>query len=137
MSRQGNRPPHSRRTIGRAELEILNYINDHHPIAVREVAGHFSRTRGHVRTTVLNVMARLCRKGYLTRRKAEGIFRYSPRFPKGQLLRSLVHDFVHRTLGGSLSPFVAYLAQDADLSAGDVEELKELARDLEHREGRP
>ena len=118
-------------------MEILQYINDHHPIAVGEVARHFSRTRGHVRTTVLNVMARLSQKGYLTRRKAGGIYRYSPRFPKGQLLRSLVRDFVHRTLGGSLSPFVAYLAQDADLSAAEVEELKELARELKPREGRP
>ncbi len=123
----------SRRTIGRAELEILNYIQDHHPITVREVADHFSQTRGHVRTTVLNVMARLCRKRYLTRRKTGGIYRYSPSLPKGQLLRTLVRDFVQKTLGGSLSPFVAYLAQDADLDEGDVAELKKLVRALESR----
>ncbi len=129
----------SQPTIGRAELEIRNYINDHHPITVREVALHFSKTKGHVRTTVLNVMARLCQKRYLTRRKAGGIYHYSPRFPKGQLLRTLVRDFVQRTLGGSLSPFVAYLEQDADLDVEEVEELKKLVRELESRrpEGKP
>ncbi len=127
------------RTIGRAELEILNYIHDHHPITVREVAAHFSRTRGHVRTTILNVMARLCRKRYLVRRKTGGIYRYSPSLPKGQVLRTLVRDFVQKTLGGSLSPFVAYLAQDADLDAADVAELKKVVRALDSRrpEGEP
>ena len=82
--------------IGRAELEVLNYVNDHHPATVREVADHLSRERGIVRTTVLNVMNRLCDKGYLSRRRVEGVFRYSPRVAKGDLMRSLVRDFVER-----------------------------------------
>src|SRR4051812_25576625 len=92
--------------IGRAELEILRYVSDHHPVTVRDVADHVSATKGHGRTTVLNVMARLCRKGYLTRGKVDGVYRYSPRVPKKDLLRTLVRDFVERALGGSLSPFV-------------------------------
>src|SRR3712207_5545463 len=66
-------------SIGQAELEILLYIQDHHPVTVRQVAEHVSRTKGHVRTTVLNVMARLVRKRYLVRRKQEGVYVYSDR----------------------------------------------------------
>jgi predicted transcriptional regulator len=120
------RPP----GIGQAELEILHYIHDHHPVTVRDVAEYVSRTKGHTRTTVLNVMARLVRKGYLTRRKAEGVYRYEPRVPKGDLMRGMVRDFVERALGGSLSPFVAYLAEDADVSDDELRELKQLVRDL-------
>src|SRR5579864_5534546 len=115
-----------RATIGRAELEILQYIQDHHPATVRDVAAHFARTKGHVRTTVLNVMGRLVAKRYLTRRKSRGIYQYSPRVPKPQFMRAMVRDFVERVLGGSLSPFVAFLAQDADLTDRDVAELKRL-----------
>jgi predicted transcriptional regulator len=43
-------------TIGNAELEILRFIHDHPGATVRDVARHFSKTHGHVRTTVLNVM---------------------------------------------------------------------------------
>lgn len=126
-------------TIGRAELEILNYISDHHPATVREVADQFARTKGHVRTTVLNTMARLCQKGYLRRRKIDGVYQYAPREPKGQLLRRLVGDFVQTTLGGSLSPFVAYLAEEAEVSEVELEQLKRLVAELDKQpeEGKP
>ena len=117
--------------IGRAELEVLNYVTDHHPATVRAVADHLSGERGIVRTTVLNVMNRLCDKGYLSRRRVDGVFRYSPRVPKGELMRSLVRDFVERALGGSVSPFVAYLAEDARVGEEDMRQLKRLVEELE------
>lgn len=118
--------------IGQAELEVLKYIQDHHPVTVRQVADHVRATKGQTRTTVLNVMARLVRKGYLTRRKADGgVFAYSPRVGKADLLRGLVGDFVSRALGGSLSPFVAYLAQDARLTDDDLAQLRDLVRTLD------
>ena len=119
--------------IGDAELEVLRYIQDHHPVTVAEVAAHFGRVKGHVRTTTLNVMRRLLAKRYLTRRKVNGVFRYSPRLSKADLLRGLVREFVDRALGGSLSPFVAYLAEDATLTAADRAELKKLIESLEPR----
>ena len=122
--------------IGRAELEVLNYVNDHHPATVREVADHLSRERGIVRTTVLNVMNRLCDKGYLSRRRVEGVFRYSPRVAKGDLMRSLVRDFVERALGGSVSPFVAYLAEDADVGEEEMRQLKRVVQELEAQQKR-
>ena len=124
-------PPPS---IGQAELEILRFIQQQpRPITVREVAQHLSATKGHVRTTALNVMNRLVRKGYLTRRKQQGVFHYAPRQPADQQLRTLVRGFVDRALGGSPSPFVAYLAEDARLSDDDVARLKGLVKQLETR----
>src|SRR5438067_4321517 len=79
--------------IGRAELEVLRYIQDHHPITVREVGEHLTRTKGQTRTTALNMMERLRVKGHLKREKCEGVYHYSPCQPKPQLLRSLVRDF--------------------------------------------
>ena len=117
--------------IGRAEMEILHYINDHHPVTVRQVADQFAKSRGLVRTTVLNVMERLRTKGHLTRKQSHGIYQYSPRLPKADLLRRLVRDFVHKTLEGELSPFVAYLAEEARLTEKELAELKQIVRDLE------
>lgn len=119
------------RNIGRAELEVLNYIQDRYPVSVREVAAHFAREKGHVRTTTLNVMGRLLRKGYLTRRKVEGLYRYSPKVAKGELLRRLIGDFVERALGGSVSPFVAYLADEGKLSEQDLERLRHIVEELD------
>jgi predicted transcriptional regulator len=120
--------------VGRAELEILHFVQDHHPVSVRDVADHFAEARGHVRTTILNVMERLRKKGFLTRKKSGGIFQYQPRVGKADLLRSLVGDFVEKTLGGSLSPFVAYLSRDANLSEKELSELKQVVSGLKGKE---
>ena len=111
-------------------MEVLQFVTEHHPVSVREVADHFASTKGQVRTTLLNVMERLRKKGYLNRRKEQGIFRYSPRVPKGELLRNLVRDFVGKALGGSVSPFVAYLADEAKMSDSDIAELRKIVRQL-------
>ena|SRR5216684_6223504 len=123
-------------TIGQAELQVLQYIQDHHPITVRDVAAHFARTRGHVRTTTLNVMGRLLEKGYLARRKTGGIYHYTPGVPKRDMLRTMVGDFVQRALGGSLSPFVAYLAEHAEVNEKELAELKRLVGQLETRQNK-
>src|SRR5687767_383585 len=117
-------------TIGRAELEILRYIAAHPSVTVREVADHFAETKGHVRTTILNVMERLREKGFLTRKKVRGIYHYAPKMKERRLLRSLVSDFVQRSLGGSISPFVAYLSEQGKLTEEELNELKEVVRAL-------
>jgi predicted transcriptional regulator len=120
----------ARRPIGQAELEILKYIQDNAPVTVRQVADHLAQTKGIVRTTVLNVMSRLVSKGYLSRKKSAGVFQYSPRVGKAHLLQTLVGEFVDTALGGSVSPFMAYLAEDARLSAQDVAQLEQLLHTL-------
>ncbi len=123
--------------IGRAELELLNYIHDHHPATVRDVADHLAKTRGIVRTTVLNMMARLVAKGYLTRKTINGIFHYSPNIAKTHLLTHLIKDFVNTTLSGSVSPFVAYLSTATDLNDDELAELKQLLHDIQRRHPAP
>src|SRR5665213_1103414 len=118
--------------IGQSELDVLRYIQDHQPISVRDVAAHFARTKGHVRTTPLNVMDRLLSKGHRKRRRAGGVYQYESRRPKGEMLRGLVGDFIDRALGGSLTPFVAYLTEKAVLSADDLAELRRLVEHLEN-----
>jgi predicted transcriptional regulator len=121
-------------TIGRAEMEILRYIADHYPISVGDVAEYFTAKRGLVRTTILNVMERLRKKGYLSRKQTGGVFQYSPKQPKGELLKGLVRDFIENSLGGSISPFMAYLAEGPRLQKDEVAELKKIVRELEDAE---
>jgi predicted transcriptional regulator len=123
-----------RPSIGREEWQILAYVADHHPATVRDVADEMARTAGKARTTVLTVMERLRMKGYLTRRKAGGVYRYAPKLSKAELTSSLVRDFVRDVLGGSVSPFVAYLTGEAELTPEEYEQLKGLVDSLEPRE---
>lgn len=126
-----------RETIGREEMRILQYVADNHPVSVREVADHVAATEGKARTTVLTVMERLREKGYLSRRMKGGVYRYRPKRSHADVLRSLVADFVREALGGSVSPFVAYLAEDAELNDEQVRELARLVADLETQRAEP
>lgn len=119
-----------RSKLGQEQLQILQYVTDHQPVTVRQVAEHLAETRGLTRTTALNVMERLREKGYLTRKQIGGVYHYSPQIPKSLLLRGLVRDFVEQTLGGSLEPFVAYLVEEANLSEAEIEQLRQHVRDL-------
>ena len=119
--------------MGRVEWEILQFVADHHPITVREVADHMAQTSGQARTTVLTVLERLRAKGYLTRRKQAGVNHYSPKTSKTELVQDMVGDFVQGVLGGSVSPFFAYLTESGELNEKQIRELKSILKDLEDR----
>jgi len=120
-----------KKALGATEIEVLRYLGDHPESTVGEAADHFARTSGQARTTILTIMERLRAKGYLTRKQADGVYRYSAKGAKGELLRGLVKTFVDKTLGGSLTPVVAYLAEEGPVSDDDLAQLKQLVRDLE------
>lgn len=121
--------------LGEAELEVLRFVSDRDGTTVREAAEHFAAERGLARTTVLTMMERLRKKGFLTREGGEGGFRYRPSQSKSTMLRGLVGDFVERTLGGSMQPFVAYLAEKKGVTAEELGELKALVDELERKDG--
>ncbi|MEN6356346.1 MAG: BlaI/MecI/CopY family transcriptional regulator [Armatimonadota bacterium] len=112
--------------LGELELELLRFITDHSPITVKEASVQFGEERGLARTTVLTVMERLRKKGYLKRKSREGVFEYCPCLQKSDLFRRLTRSFADKVLGGSLDPLVAYLAEDADLSDEQINELQHL-----------
>ncbi|HLK58742.1 MAG TPA: BlaI/MecI/CopY family transcriptional regulator [Chthonomonadaceae bacterium] len=120
-----------KRFFSPAEWEILQYVTSNHPLTAREIADHFAATHGWARTTVLTMIERLRDKGYLTRDESGSIHRYAPSAPKSDLMQGLVRDFVQTALGGSVSPFVAYLGKEANLSAEEVQALKQLVRELD------
>ena len=117
--------------LGEQELEVLRFVTDHAPTSVREVAQAFGEPRGLARTTILTMMERLRKKGFLTRRKADGSFAYSPALAKTELMQNLVQDFVEKTLGGSLTPFVAYLSEARNLNDTQIAELRRLVEEME------
>ena len=117
--------------LGSTEIEILRYLGEKAPVKVGDVAEHFAETSGQARTTILTIMERLRKKGYLSRKRINGVFHYSPKIQQHDLLRGLVKRFVETTLAGSVSPFVAYLSESGPVLDKDLEQLKKLVRDLE------
>ena len=117
-------------TIGEQELALLRHIADSGGSSVAEAVEAFGSSRGLARSTVLTMMERLRRKGHLGRRVAGGVYRYRARTSSADLLKSAVGRFVERNLGGSVSPFLAYLSESPDVSESELRELDELVARL-------
>ncbi|NMO16336.1 BlaI/MecI/CopY family transcriptional regulator [Pyxidicoccus fallax] len=116
--------------LGEQELAVLRYVAEHGPATVGEVAERFGEPQGLARSTILTVMERLRQKGYLTRRKVEGVYQYASPVPASELLRDVVGDFVQRTLSGSLSPFAAYLSEAEDVTDEELAQLQDVVARL-------
>ncbi len=118
---------------GEQELALLTWLAEHPECSVGEVADAYGAPRGLARSTVLTMMERLRKKGHLSRRRRDGIYRYKSAAGPDDLLKDAVGTFVSRTLGGSVSPFVAYLSESADLSPEELAELEQLVARLQTR----
>ncbi len=123
-------------TIGDQELALLTWIAAHEGASVGEVADGFGAERSLARSTVLTMMERLRKKGFLTRRQKNGVYRYRSAMGPHDVLKRAVRSFVDRALGGSVSPVVAYLTDSADeLTPAQVQALEDVVSRLRARHG--
>ena len=120
-------------SIGDQELALLQHIDESGTASVGEVAASFGEPRGLARSTVLTMMERLRGKGYLKRKQVRGMFRYSIATGPGEAMRSAVGSFVEKTLSGSVSPFVAWMSEHAEVSDDELAELEALVEQLQNR----
>src|SRR5262245_16629426 len=100
LSRDDNRS-HSRRQRvkrpcprGDQELQLLRHIARTGPCTVGEAADAVGAQHGLARSTVLTVMERLRGKGYLTRGKDGGVYRYASVSEDAELVHGVVGSFV-------------------------------------------
>ncbi|HET7223621.1 MAG TPA: BlaI/MecI/CopY family transcriptional regulator [Rhodanobacteraceae bacterium] len=120
----------TRPSIGERELALLRYIGDHGEMSVGEATVEFGQPLGLARSTVLTMMERLRAKDFLKRRRVRGVYHYSVAAAPGAVVRQAVGRFVENTLGGSVSPFVAWMAESGKVSDAELVELRALVAKL-------
>lgn len=123
-------------SIGDQELALLRFVDEAGHATVGQAAERFGVPRGLARSTVLTMMERLRKKSHLRRRLVDGVYRYTPSTAPRAAVRQAVQSFVDRTLGGSITPFVSYLAEREHLSDEELVELQALVTKLRRGRGR-
>ena len=118
-------------SIGDRELALVRHIADRGSVSVAEAVDEFGASHGLARSTVLTMMERLRRKGYLSRAMAQGVFRYRACASSAELLKGAVQRFVERSLDGSVSPFLAYLSEAPQLSDEERQDLERIVARLD------
>lgn len=111
-----------------AQLEILDAIWAGPPTGstVTEIWEAITSQRKVTRTTVLNQVDRLEKRGWLKRKKHGDGFRYIAVFSRDIATRGLAEQFLDSFFGGSASELVMSLLGSKKLSASEVQRLRDL-----------
>lgn len=120
-----------RKSIGDQELALLLRVDQQGEASVGEIAAHFSESRGLARSTVLTMMERLRAKGYLRRRRVDGVYRYATTTGEKDVVHDTVGAFVEKTLQGSVSPFFAWMSRRGKVSDEEMAALQALVEKLQ------
>jgi len=119
------------RSLGDQELDLLRYLSEAGASTVGEAVDGYGSPRGLSRSTVVTVMERLRKKGYLVRDKLDGTFHYRCSVEKNEIEGSLIQRFIDKTMAGSLLPFAAYFSRSERLTDAERAELEALISKLE------
>lgn len=122
-----------RKSIGDQELVLLQRLDQLGDASVGEIAALLGESRGLARSTVLTMMERLRAKGYLRRRRVDGVYRYSTTTAEKDVVHEAVGAFVERTLQGSVSPFVAWMSRRGSVSDDELAALQALVEQLQSK----
>lgn len=114
-----------------AQYEILEVLwrSPESGATVSEVWHVIGERRGITRTTVLNQIDRLERRGWVQRKKHPGGYRYVATRSRESAARGLVDQFVESFFGGSASELVMSLFGSKKLKPSEVSKLRKLLDD--------
>ncbi len=87
--------------------------------------------RSWTKTTVLNFLTRLCKRGFLTCEKDHRINLYTPAVDKDDYLKSESESFFEKMHHGSLSSLLSSLYDGKHLSKDDIDELKKFIEEAQ------
>jgi predicted transcriptional regulator len=91
---------------------------------VSEIWQAISQQRDVGRTTVLNLVDRLEKRGWLSRRKVDGVFQYTATVGREKAAGHVAGEFVDAFFSGSAADLVMSLLGSKRISADEVDELR-------------
>lgn len=125
----GNKPV---RDLSKVEWDLMNEIWKRGRVTVAELHERFAPERGWSHNTVKTMLQRLVKKGYLTCDDSARSHVYAAAVPQERAVRHTLGELLDRVLEAGFGPLVAYAARKKNLSAAEIERLREI---LEKDEG--
>ena len=95
---------------------------------VAEIWKTISAGRDVARTTVLNLVGRLDKRGWLKREKHGGVYRYVATVDRETTSANVASKFVNDFFGGSTSDLVMSLLGSRRISKAEVEQLRQILK---------
>lgn len=110
--------------------EILDAVWSADGITSSEIWQQISQRREVARTTILNQVDRLEKRGWLTRQKVDGNYHYRASIDRESAEQQLADQFVNHFFSGSASRLVASLFGGQQITSEDVDQIREMLDEL-------
>ena len=109
--------------LGELELEVMKILWERGRSSVLQVSEQLSKQKGYARTTILTILQRLHKKGFLKRKKEDGVYRYETVQKRQQVMGRLLSQFIDRVFDGSSTNLVQQLT-GANMSEEEMDQIK-------------
>ncbi|PZU08473.1 MAG: CopY family transcriptional repressor [Sphingobium sp.] len=116
--------------ISEAELVVMEALWEQSPQTANDVADRVATTRDWSLQTVKTLLSRLMGKDAIAAQQDGRRFLYRPLVRRDDYVASESGRLVNRLFGGRVSPLVAQLAQQDQLTADDIAELEQILKGL-------
>ncbi|WP_370309957.1 BlaI/MecI/CopY family transcriptional regulator [Sphingobium abikonense] len=116
--------------ISEAELVVMEALWESSPRTANDVAEQVTASRDWSLQTVKTLLSRLMAKDIIAADQDGRRFLYRPLIQRDDYVASESGRLVNRLFGGRVSPLVAQLASQDQLSAEDIAELEDILKGL-------
>lgn len=118
-------PPKKSNTLTEAELRLMKILWQRGESAVTDVVAALPESEPLAYNSVLTTIRILEQKGYVTHRQEGRAFLYKPTIAEDEASRSEVRNVLSRFFGNSREQLVLSLLGDDEISAEELNRLKE------------
>lgn len=126
--------PAKKYELGDTELEVLNHVLELGEASVHDVLDRINKYRPLAYTTVMTILKKLAKKGYLSYEQDGKAYIYRPAQSKTAVRKGLLRRFVDTAFAGSPMDLVQTLVREEQLSSEDLEELDRLIARIKAKE---
>ncbi len=123
--------------LSEAQLEIMDVIWDGGEVTVTDVWNVLARRRRVARNTVLTLMDRLEKKGWLKRRVDGQTHSYTAAVPRAATLGGVVRRLVDAAFAGSAEALVLALLEGRGISDEEARRIRQLIDNAQNRRKKP
>ena len=114
------------RAMSPAETEILRLVWKLNEATVQQICDLLPPNRNIVYKTVLTLLSRLEKKGYVKHKIRGKAHVFFPAVKREDVIKRTVLEFLDRLFGGDPRPLMQFLAKDGKIDAEDIKRLKKL-----------
>lgn len=121
--------------LSELQIAVMRLLWQRDEASVADIAASLADERGLKYTTAATLLTRLERRGVVAQRREGRQLIYRALVSEPHVRRSMVADLVGTLFGGDAHALVAHLVSEAEIAPGDLERVRQLAKNTARRRG--